>query len=226
VGSLRVGLGESQPTTSRALAESRAVGGSERARTDLCADTSVTLSGEEATVAVIDNTTGKTLLSCKVVSGGHSCSGPTALALRLPATTSRSRSRPLADAATGRPDGGSGSATRPAEQLAERRLGALCLRARGTSGAFHPRDEGSRPVTVISPLTAAQWLQGGLASEVDNGQHPTRAAPRGCEPSRCTLFMACAQECDEGGPPRWQAPFVTENEPEEARTQCCTLDWI
>jgi hypothetical protein len=27
-----------------------------------------------------------------------------------------------------------------------------------------------------------------------------------------------ASDCDEGGPPRWQAPFVTENEPEEART--------
>jgi len=45
--------------------------------TNLYADTNVTLSKEEATVTVIDNTTGKPLLSCKVATGKHSCSNTT-----------------------------------------------------------------------------------------------------------------------------------------------------
>jgi hypothetical protein len=43
--------------------------------TNLYADTNTTLSGTEtATVAVIDNTTGATLLSCTVTAGRSSCS--------------------------------------------------------------------------------------------------------------------------------------------------------
>lgn len=45
--------------------------------TNLYADTNTTLSKEEATVAVIDNTTGITLLSCKVATGQSSCSNAT-----------------------------------------------------------------------------------------------------------------------------------------------------
>jgi hypothetical protein len=35
---------------------------------------------------------------------------------------------------------------------------------------------------------------------------------------------ALASECDEGVPPRWQAPLVIENESEEARTLDAGLD--
>ena len=31
-------------------------------------------------------------------------------------------------------------------------------------------------------------------------------------------------ECDEGGPPRWQAPFVTKERARGGPFICCTLD--
>ena len=35
-----------------------------------------------------------------------------------------------------------------------------------------------------------------------------------------------AWDCHEGGPPRWQAPLVIENQPRGGPFTCCTLDSI
>jgi hypothetical protein len=35
-----------------------------------------------------------------------------------------------------------------------------------------------------------------------------------------------AWDCDEGGPPRWDARRVTEERARGGPCSCCTLDWI
>ena len=41
-----------------------------------------------------------------------------------------------------------------------------------------------------------------------------------------TELAATAPDCHEGGPPRWQAPLVIENQPRGGPFTCCTLDSI
>jgi len=58
-----------------------------------------------------------------------------------------------------------------------------------------------------------------------------RVATRECPlPLRAGVSMAkpgaVAQDCHEGGPPRWQAPLVIENQPRGGPFICCTLDSI
>jgi hypothetical protein len=42
----------------------------------------------------------------------------------------------------------------------------------------------------------------------------------------CVTWLICAKDCDEGGPPRWDAQRVIEERARGGPSSCCTLDWI
>src|SRR4051812_4716024 len=71
---------------------------------------------------------------------------------------------------------------------------------------------------VLGPPAAL--LLGGRAERASQplSQRGTRAA--------ATISDTRALDCDEGGPPRWDAQRVTEERARGGPSSCCTLDWI
>ena len=78
-------------------------------------------------------------------------------------------------------------------------------------------------------VSTARHVWGGLleiAGLVPDGELDDGALAAGSQAVRDTPRLTAAMDCHEGGPPRWQAPLVTENQPRGGPSTCCTLDWI
>ena len=59
---------------------------------------------------------------------------------------------------------------------------------------------------------------------------PKAGPPARASPARAVdgviADVAAGPDCDEGGPPRWDARRVTEKRVQGGPSSCCTLDWI
>jgi hypothetical protein len=120
------------------------------------------------------------------------------------------------------------------------RDGVIARSARGCRWCDRPRREHPRLCQARTPSERWRSARGKSVSK------PHRAAPAPDKRTRAPARrrrsrqdskrgkagvslhpeQAVAMECDEGGPPRWDARRVTEERARGGPSSCCTLDWI